>query len=328
MNTPDKYFKQVNILGTTYRYWERVPEWRVLRFLSSIEIDDESGCWRWAGLLDTGGYGVFCLGTTKKAHRASWMLFRGKLPKNMHIHHLCEVKDCVNPDHLLPVDPSTHSVVYGTNNVVYAAARKTHCIRGHELGGNNVYRSPNKLGSRRCRACMDEWRRQSTDRKRLKREARQERTHCKRGHDLTPDNTYVYKGVKCCRECHSTQMAEYKARVAGIPKLSKKDRGVHEYRPLKTHCKHGHEFTEENTVYVGRDKARTCKTCYVETYKRNNDKKLAAAHAAGGATRGKNCRRGHDLTDPVNVYIHTNGVRECRLCRRIAKDKFRSKDSE
>jgi len=29
----------------------------------------------------------------------------------------------------------------------------------------------------------------------------------------------------------------------------------------RTHCKHGHEYTKENTSYSKRDNARVCKTC-------------------------------------------------------------------
>jgi hypothetical protein len=28
------------------------------------------------------------------------------------------------------------------------------------------------------------------------------RTHCNNGHELTPENTYTYKGYKLCKECH------------------------------------------------------------------------------------------------------------------------------
>lgn len=42
---------------------------------------------------------------------------------------------------------------------------------------------------------------------------------------------------------------------------------------FKTHCKHGHEFTEDNTVwpeYKGKIKRR-CVSCYVSGYKRRNE---------------------------------------------------------
>jgi hypothetical protein len=30
------------------------------------------------------------------------------------------------------------------------------------------------------------------------------RTHCKRGHEFTPKNTYIYHGRRKCRKCHTT----------------------------------------------------------------------------------------------------------------------------
>lgn len=34
------------------------------------------------------------------AHRASWLVHRGPIPKGMQVLHRCDVKTCVNPDHL------------------------------------------------------------------------------------------------------------------------------------------------------------------------------------------------------------------------------------
>lgn len=61
-----------------------------------------SDCWYWFGSQDTGGYGVIRdknLSSTK-AHRLSWNLFRGEIPNKMMVLHRCDVRNCVNPDHL------------------------------------------------------------------------------------------------------------------------------------------------------------------------------------------------------------------------------------
>jgi hypothetical protein len=34
------------------------------------------------------------------AHRASWVFFRGEVPAGMKVLHRCDVRNCVNPDHL------------------------------------------------------------------------------------------------------------------------------------------------------------------------------------------------------------------------------------
>lgn len=54
------------------------------------------GCWLWTGAL-TYGYGK-CQGD--RAHRTAWRLFRGPIPPGLHVLHRCDVRRCVNPDHL------------------------------------------------------------------------------------------------------------------------------------------------------------------------------------------------------------------------------------
>lgn len=43
---------------------------------------------------------------------------------------------------------------------------------------------------------------------------RARQTHCKRGHEFTPENTYIHKslGVRVCRACHRQQVAEKQKR--------------------------------------------------------------------------------------------------------------------
>lgn len=60
-----------------------------------------SGCWLWTGHAKETGYGVICWNLRPiRAHRLSWILFRGEIPKNLHVLHKCDTPSCVNPDHL------------------------------------------------------------------------------------------------------------------------------------------------------------------------------------------------------------------------------------
>lgn len=70
------------------------------RFLSKIQ-HDEKGCWIWADHLASNGYGSFRVGLkTIGAHRVAWVLYKGVIPDGLFVLHKCDVKSCVNPDHL------------------------------------------------------------------------------------------------------------------------------------------------------------------------------------------------------------------------------------
>ena len=68
---------------------------------SSVKIP-ESGCWIWMKSLNHGGYGKTCLGKelTISAHRASYEAKYGKIPNGLMALHSCDVRSCVNPDHI------------------------------------------------------------------------------------------------------------------------------------------------------------------------------------------------------------------------------------
>lgn len=107
------------------------------------------GCWNWQGRKMRNGYGVICIWSGQRpTHRVAWEALREPIPDGMQIDHLCRNRLCFNPDHLEPVTQRENllrgETVSGIN------ARKTHCLRGHELIPENLYRGGNK---RICRAC-------------------------------------------------------------------------------------------------------------------------------------------------------------------------------
>lgn len=73
---------------------------------------DPDGCWLWTGALMTAGYGQFRSGgqgsKVVKAHRWLYEQTVGPIPDGHVLHHLCEVKACVRPDHLEPVLLADH----------------------------------------------------------------------------------------------------------------------------------------------------------------------------------------------------------------------------
>lgn len=64
-------------------------------------IKNNDGCWGWSGVISHYNYGI--LGAAKlkiPAHRASWIIHKGEIPKGFFICHHCDNPICSNPDHL------------------------------------------------------------------------------------------------------------------------------------------------------------------------------------------------------------------------------------
>jgi len=63
--------------------------------------EPNSGCLLWTGGVDTLGYShLRWRGAWMRGHRASWEAHRGPIPDGMHVLHKCDVRSCINPDHL------------------------------------------------------------------------------------------------------------------------------------------------------------------------------------------------------------------------------------
>jgi hypothetical protein len=123
------------------------------RFWQKITQDDD-GCWVWGAAVNAHGYGRLAWqGANRFAHRVAYAELVGPIPDGLTLDHLCRNPPCVNPAHLEPVT-SAVNILRGLAPPALNA-RKTHCLNGHALEGNNVMQYGRMVG-RHCRACHSE----------------------------------------------------------------------------------------------------------------------------------------------------------------------------
>lgn len=152
------------------------------RLMGKVAIQP-NGCWKFTGALNR-GYGAFNSGNgMKQAHRVSYALFNGPIPPGMDLDHTCH-------------DPKTCT---GGPTCPHRS-----CVNPDHL--NPTTRKKNTGSGRSCLPGHIA--------------AKLARTHCTRGHEYTPENTYTFRGYRSCRECHRILGNESHARIASRRRLA------------------------------------------------------------------------------------------------------------
>lgn len=111
-------------------------------------------CWPWIYGKHR-GYGRFSFDgrPAALAHRVSYILYSGEIPKGMLIIHKCDNKICVNPNHLEigTQKQNVHDAIYRAKSHRNVREKnKTHCVHGHEYTKENTQYN---RGFRKCREC-------------------------------------------------------------------------------------------------------------------------------------------------------------------------------
>lgn len=210
-------------------------------------IDKSGDCWVWKGALNfTGGYGQITLNNRRKlVHRLVYeMEHRVTLRRDQYVCHRCDNPSCVRLDHLFlgtAYDNIQDAISKGRKRLgglPRINAAKTECIRGHALGGTNLF--IDSSGNRQCRECRRMRNRRGSarhlerrkERYRLKRQnaIRKVRTywplktHCKRGHPFTDANTYIAPNrIRVCRACLSIRQHAYYQRKKATQEMRTAD---------------------------------------------------------------------------------------------------------
>lgn len=142
----------------------------VERFWSKVDRSAGSdSCWPWLAGLNNMGYGKFSIGSGSRrmvyTHRYAYELTVGTIPPGFTLDHLCHTND----------PTCAGGVTCPHRRCVNPAHLEPVTNRENQLRGNGV-------GGRNAR-----------------------KTHCARGHEYTPENTYMRPdgGGRQCRTCAS-----------------------------------------------------------------------------------------------------------------------------
>jgi hypothetical protein len=121
--------------------------------LKLLTVVNKDGCWIWQSTKRSNGYGITTYkGVQTTTHRVAYQIANNLLlSSDMEVDHLCNNRDCINPDHL--------EAVSHEENMKRGRDRRTACKKGHAWTEENTYTTivKRKQGGTRtqryCRIC-------------------------------------------------------------------------------------------------------------------------------------------------------------------------------
>jgi hypothetical protein len=155
------------------------------KFWAKVSKPEGADCWIWIGARVNDEYGQMNIAHKRVlAHRISYELKYGSIPTGSLILHHCDVRQCVNPDHLYAGSYSDNirdrwkrnrasfAKLLAVDRKMVPRKRKPTCGKGHPFTPENTRYKKRGLGfARQCREC-EKQRRRSPHFKAWKREYR------------------------------------------------------------------------------------------------------------------------------------------------------------
>lgn len=91
----------------------------------------DTPCYLWNHGKTSNGYAQTSFGrATKLVHRLTYEAANGSLTKGLELHHLCERRNCIRPDHVVPLTHAGHARISSYSKLTMQAAREIRASTG------------------------------------------------------------------------------------------------------------------------------------------------------------------------------------------------------